>query len=941
MFSSVCVCVRVRLLLRCASGRAVLEAGGTSERGTTTRCRVRSCDRIHLTASRLISSVNFLHEQDVVLGVPEELVYEEEPAPGKQLPRATQRLGEASPVDQLAPLQVREHRRRRVSKGDKRPVPRIALRKPAGMASRPHKDALPKPGIQPVTPPMRREHHDHLVPVGEQLPPFQSPAFDSPESPCVSSARHSGSDGDGEPPLSLGSAEETPPEEIVANIHDPLRLTGVTYIPPKQLAGDENALAQAEDSYVRHVGAVRRARRVIDVRTPHGYRDYRARHPVGAQARGLDSVHTWLSGRGMSTSIAPLSTISVPKPKVRRRRDPDSDFQQQVRMVEAQMAHEPRCLAHKLMYQLSPDRPKDEPFKYVFGVPNKFTPDIDASATRIQSRYRGHKARRSTRSYREGQAACHIQARTRGRQTRRMQAEAKRDREAQLAAYEAEIFAEVWSVLTYVKDRAAAAEDEEKAQKLHIEMCKQAAGEFSQAMLNNAIEKALERREVEENKSKRSKWKVAKTSGGVGGSLGKGAGSRIRRASVTLMAALGLNKTGDRQQNEDRAQGERRSKVGKILRKASIAMNLGKREQHQHLHQARTKESEQIKNDPVLAAAAAATVDAAQKSGKKAVKELKKRVRRASIVMLAAAVGSKLNAVKAETVQQKAMELEDLKKQRQELENATMAGNEGNISSAAVVVAAASAVTSSSASPQEDSSSEEDEYDEISSPPDAELDPGARLAPKVGSQPVSSLLTSTREIASSDYHTAKTHDATPSNAKTGELQAVGIQMAAAAAAGIGSEHVAIGQTGSRVTEALSLADGSLRLFTPIGTSSSPTSAVPPAAAADDDVPPKDTTVDDSTVGSKARGALLGGLRSGELEASVSQMRDAAAYSAEIAAATAEQAAAEERRQLAMIRRAELERIASEEAAAAAQTAAEHEEFCRRAGVPLHGPGRSL
>jgi archaellum component FlaC len=447
-------------------------------------------------------------------------------------------------------------------------------------------------------------------------------------------------------------------------------------------------------------------------------------------------------------------------------------------------------------------------------------------------------------------------------------------------------------------------------------------------MLSNAVAKALEHGKVKEQKPKWSKWKVA-TTGSGGGSLSTAAGTRIRRASVTLMAALGLNKAGDGEKDEDSAHGQGRSKVGKMLRKASLVMNLGKGKQRQ---QDGMTESEQIKNDPALAAVAAATADAAQKSGKKAVKELKKRVRRASIVLLATTVGSKINAVKSATVQQKATELEDLKRQKQALENAATAASQGNINSAAVVVATASAVTSSGALPQEASSSEEDEYDELSSRPETEPERilnwtgGPRVVSKMDSGSESSLATSATEIASSEYHTAKTQNPLPSNAKSAELEVVGTQMAADTA-DMSADHTAISQP-------LSLTDGSLRSHKPGGTSLAPT----PSAAT---VPLKDTTTDDSISGSKARGVLLGGLRSGELEASVLQMREAAAYSARMAAATAEQAAAEESHRLAAIRRAEEERIAAEETAAAAQTAAEHAAFCRQAGVPLHGPGRSL
>lgn len=874
--------------------------------------------------SRLASDLT----KDAALGVPEEIVCEDEPTVQQPLGVARanvdvldihSREGHgAISAEQLAPLQRREHRRRRARNGNKRPAPRIALRKQAGLRSSTHQHSMPL-----VTPRARRQFHDHSRAVGE----YESPAFDSPESPELSPPPYGRLDEYDKQtlPVELKSdADDTPPEEIVAKTDNPLRLPAIAPIPTKEIIGDENALAQADDKYIRHVAAVRRARRVVDVQTPQGYRDYRSRHPAGAQARGSDSLHTWLSGRGMSTSIAPLSAISFAKPKVRRRRDLESDFQQQVSRLETQMAQAPRCLAHKLMHQLSANRPKDEPYKYVFGVPNKYTPDIDASATQIQSVYRGHKARQSIRSYREGQAACHIQARARGMQTRRLRSKARREREANRAAYEAEVFAEVWSVLTYIKNRTAAGEDEEKTKILHAGMTKQVATEFSQLVLKHAVAKALEH----SMESKRAMGKTTSTDSKTT-TLRKAAGKRLRRASLTLMAALGRKK--DEVRNEDE-EGK-----GKAPEK----------QQPQQLEDD-TNVSEQVKNDPAFAAMAAATVDSAQNSGKKAVRELKKRVRRASLVLLATTVGSKLNAVKSETVQQKAVELADLKKQQQVLENATIDASNGDVDSAALVVKTGPTASRSDASQREDSaSSEEDAYDETPvrsqlesvarSKSQVELEQDSEPKPKpkpesaIGSDVLPQKDSSQSDEEADDDNTSQSiREASTIPApllipkidpelKCGKLE-VGSSTPVAGTARMDADH-------GSLTRPLRLADGSLRGYKPDGRSLSLNA-------------PATSAIDYAPHGTKARGTLMDELRSGELKASVLQAHEAATYAPETSDKTAEYVT-EEKQQEMIHRVEEKKRVSAEEAEAAARVAAEHNDFLRRAGVPERGPGRSL
>jgi hypothetical protein len=852
-------------------------------------------------------------QEDAAQGVPEELAYEQELAVQEHVAS-----GAGGSQGKLAPLMRREHRRRRTNKGDRRPAPRVALRKRAGAAPASHRKPQqshrpPKPNMPPVTPPARKQRRpgaaaatapaldDRSDPIEEQLPPpFDSPPFDSPPSPEHPSQwdRSGSDDDDGTSALSGSDAGEPPPEMMMTQMTEEeqarMRLTGVLYIPPADVTG-EPALIQAEDKYIRHVRGVRQARTRIDARTPHGYRDYRAKHPAGTQRRGPDSMHTWLSGRGMTTSIAPLSTISVPKPKVGPPRDPDAEFREQVRLIEQQMVSEPRCLAHKLMAQLSPDRPKDDPYTYVFGVPDKYNPDIDASATRIQSLYRGRSSRRSVQSDREDQAATRIQAGARGRQTRRVQAEARRKRETKLAAYEAEVFAEVWSVLTHIKDCCAVDEDREKARMIAVKR-KQGA-EFAQLMMRKAIEKVLEHAADEaEEKSKqgKSKWKMAMkgAAGGSGVSLAK-AGKRIRRASVVMMAALGRNKSNQKDTGDEQA--KKPSTVGKMLRRASLVMLLGKGKQQQVENgeeeaSAGTgdEQAEEIKNNPALAAVAAASADEAQKTGKKAVKALKKRVRRASIVLLATKAGSVLKAVTSEKVQQKAAELESLKKQKQEIETAAVAASAGNIDAAAVIAAAAATAngispgasprsdTAAAAPPEEESESEEDDFDPPEQPEPALSQTDAKMEQEPEPEPA--------------------------------------------------------------LERLSLVDGSLRAYTPGNT--------PPDQQPEPQPHPKPELEQPEQPASKARSALLNGLRSGELEAAVAKSdADAAAAvaaGAATATAAAEAAAMEaERQRLAEARRLEGERLAAEEAAAAAeaQAAAEHEAFLKRVGVPSDPPGR--
>ena len=203
---------------------------------------------------------------------------------------------------------------------------------------------------------------------------------------------------------------------------------------PNHLYTRESDLLAAEKRYGKHVAHVHKAERMIDVQTPHGYRDYRSRHSPSPK-RGSDGLHTWLARprRGMAgaSALAPLSKISLPRqrrPAGRVVHDPDEiamgEFYAKMATLERQMHDDPLCLAHEVMARLAPaPLNMDDEAAYV-----------DAAANEIQRCARGMLGRKQLREMQE--AAARIQSRYRG-----MQGRQKALKQAQKAADEAEAIA--------------------------------------------------------------------------------------------------------------------------------------------------------------------------------------------------------------------------------------------------------------------------------------------------------------------------------------------------------------------------------------------------------------------------------------------------------------------------------------------------------------------
>lgn len=211
------------------------------------------------------------------------------------------------------------------------------------------------------------------------------------------------------------------------NLDSPPLPDAVMYMPTSLYTRSSDLIA-AEQRYVSHMRHVSAASRMIDIKTPHGYRSYRQRHELknGSQ----DSLHNWLARPGMRNSLAPLSKMTLPRPQARRSTSVEGvrqeelamqDFYSQMAAIEQQMRDAPLCMAHKVMARLSP-----EP-----GGSRQLPVSVDdAAATRIQALARGKAARdRMAREAAEAaaaaaeaaereRAAALIQARVRGMQTR-------------------------------------------------------------------------------------------------------------------------------------------------------------------------------------------------------------------------------------------------------------------------------------------------------------------------------------------------------------------------------------------------------------------------------------------------------------------------------------------------------------------------------------------
>ena len=223
-------------------------------------------------------------------------------------------------------------------------------------------------------------------------------------------------------------------------------------------------LVAAQSGFVAHRRHVSDAQRMIDLKTPHGYRNYRQRHnssnPSGIRGDGL---HKWLArdGHGLS-SLAPLSKMTAVRPRARSRsslaashHDAENelymgDFYSQMHAIEEQMHEAPLCLAHKLMARLSPD-------PLLRGLPRGMPKDV--AVVRIQASARGRQTRNQLEWQKNEKAASSIQARVRGNQTRK-----ERKLAHEKAAAEAEAAAAVWAKEeeeARIAEAAAAREEEE------------------------------------------------------------------------------------------------------------------------------------------------------------------------------------------------------------------------------------------------------------------------------------------------------------------------------------------------------------------------------------------------------------------------------------------------------------------------------------------------
>eukprot|EP01052_Picozoa_sp_SAG31_P032899 SAG31_NODE_3656_length_4020_cov_2.852079_3_plen_385_part_00 len=147
---------------------------------------------------------------------------------------------------------------------------------------------------------------------------------------------------------------------------------------------------------------------VVNVKTPDGYRTCKAARR--GRKTQQDGLSTWLAARPKNTNyLAPLGRMTMPKvestQRFRSRSSPNmeidhhlEDFYSQIGRLESEMEFSPSCVAHRVMARLNPS-----PVLPLSTFSNRDAHDADEddAASRIQSRYRGRRARRRTTEIKE------------------------------------------------------------------------------------------------------------------------------------------------------------------------------------------------------------------------------------------------------------------------------------------------------------------------------------------------------------------------------------------------------------------------------------------------------------------------------------------------------------------------------------------------------------